>query len=307
MKTGGMPFVVFLSPSQTLKIKFQCDNMDIRRKREILTEEGSAEIGQKHQFSEEDLRRLQKFRLMDDDFMSKCFEDHIECTELVVRIVLEREDLKVEQVHTQHHIKNLQGRSVILDIYAIDKQGKRYNIEIQRADRGAVAKRARYHSSVMDANTMMAKEEYEKLPETYVIFITEHDVLKKNLPIYHIDRVVQETGEYFGDESHILYVNGACQNDTPLGILMRDFSCSDPEDMHYAVLAERARYFKENEKGVAVMCKMMEDMRNEAAQAERIQLAKNLIDSQKLSFDEIARYTTLTLEEVEELARGGER
>ena len=40
---------------------------------------------------------------------------------------------------------------------------------------------------------------------------------------------------------------------------------------------------------------------------KRIQLAKNLIDSQKLSFDEIARYTTLTLEEVEELARGGER
>ena len=101
------------SPSQTLKIKFQCDNMDIRRKREILTQEGSAEIGQKHQFSEEDLRRLRKFRLMDDDFMSKCFEDHIECTELVVRIVLEREDLN-NQFRTLNMILKAFGHKVVI-------------------------------------------------------------------------------------------------------------------------------------------------------------------------------------------------
>ena len=148
-------------------------------------------MGQSNEFKEEYLERLKKFRLMDDDFMSKCFEDNIECTELVVQIVLERQDLKIEQVHAQHQIKNLQGRSIILDIYAMDSIGKRYNIEIQRADKGAVPKRARYHSSVIDSNTIMAKEEYDQLPETYVIFITEHDVLKKNLPIYHIERVIQ--------------------------------------------------------------------------------------------------------------------
>ena len=89
-------------------------------------------------FQKKDLERLRRFRLMDDDFMSKCFEDNIECTELVVKIVLNRDDLKIEQVHAQHQIKNLQGRSVILDIYAKDTNGKLYNIEIQRADRGAM-------------------------------------------------------------------------------------------------------------------------------------------------------------------------
>src|SRR5699024_3218719 len=116
-------------------------------------------------FQEKDLERLRRFRLMDDDFMSKCFEDNIECTELVVKIVLNRDDLKIEQVHAQHQIKNLQGRSVILDIYAKDTNGKLYNIEIQRADRGASAKRARYHSSVIDSNTINAKQDYDKLPE----------------------------------------------------------------------------------------------------------------------------------------------
>ena len=266
-------------------------------------------------FQKKDLERLRRFRLMDDDFMSKCFEDNIECTELVVKIVLNRDDLKIEQVHAQHQIKNLQGRSVFLDIYAKDTNGKLYNIEIQRADRGASAKRARYHSSVIDSNTINAKQDYDKLPETYVIFITENDVLKKNRPIYHIERMIQETGEYFGDEAHIIYVNGAYQDDSPLGILMKDFSCTNPSDMYYKPLYERAKYFKETKEGVATMCKMMEDMRNEAAEeaaerafkeatkAERINLAKNLILSHKLSYEEISLYTQLPLEKVKELAQ----
>ena len=62
------------------------------------------------------LKRIQEFRLMDDAFMAKCFENNVECIELVLRIVLEKEDLTVQKVETQHLIKNLQGRSVILDI-----------------------------------------------------------------------------------------------------------------------------------------------------------------------------------------------
>ncbi len=256
-------------------------------------------------YKKEYLEHIRKFRLMDDDFMSKCFEDNIECTELVVKIVLERDDLKIQKVSTQHRIKNLQGRSVILDIYATDKNGKLYNIEIQRADKGASVKRARYNSSIIDANITSPGEEYEKLSETYVIFITERDVLGRNKPIYHIDRIIRETGEYFNDESHIIYVNGEYKDDTPLGILMHDFNCADPNDMKYKQLAERTRYFKEDEKGVATMCKMMEDMRNEVAEKERIDMAKKLLlsDKLKLSYEDIAEYSNLTVEQVKELAK----
>ena len=258
---------------------------------------------QAKQFHEKDLERLQRFCLMDDDFMSKCFEDNLECTELVVHIVLNRDDLKIQQVHTQHQIKNLQGRSIVLDIYAVDQNGKRYNIEIQRADRGVGAKRARYNSSLMDANITSPGDHYENLAETYVIFITEKDVLGKKEALYHIDRVIQETGEFFGDEAHILYVNGEYQEDTPLGILMRDFHCTDPKDMRYRPLADRARYFKETEKGVATMCKMMEDMREEADLEARKSMVQNMLRDGKLSLEDIAKYSQLSLEEVEELAK----
>ena len=75
-------------------------------------------------FRPEDLQRIRGFRLMDDDFMSKCFEENIECTELVLQIVLGRDDLKVEKVAIQHQLKNLQGRSIIFDIYATDHAEK---------------------------------------------------------------------------------------------------------------------------------------------------------------------------------------
>ena len=68
-----------------------------------------------------------------------------------------------------------------MDILAVDSNNRIYNIEIQRSDRGADAKRARYNSSLIDANMTEAGDKYDALTETYVIFITENDVLKAGL------------------------------------------------------------------------------------------------------------------------------
>lgn len=253
---------------------------------------------------EEDLQRLRGFRLLDDDFMSKVFEDK-ECTKFLLQIILNRTDLKVITVHGQHDIKNLQGRSVRLDILAVDVEGRVYNIEIQRSDKGAEVKRARYNSSLIDANVTEPGEKYENLCESYVIFITENDTMKAGLPIYHIDRTVKETGELFGDESHIIYVNSQIKDESALGKLMHDFYCTDPKDMNYKILAERVRYFKEDEKGVATMCRVMEDMRNETAREERIAMAQRLLKLGKLSYEEIAETAVLTVEEVKALDEKG--
>ena len=223
------------------------------------------DIQKKH---EEDLQRIRNFRLLDDDFMSKVFEDKT-CAEILLRIILQRKDLKVKYVYVQQEIKNLQGRSIRLDILAEDTNEKLYNVEVQRSDKGASRKRARHNSSLLDANITDAGEDYEKLNSTYVIFITENDILKRGLPIYHIDRTVKETGESFEDGAHIIYVNSQIKNETELGKLMHDFSCTNAEDMNYSVLADRVRYFKEDEKGVSTMCKAMEDMRNEAHEEGR--------------------------------------
>ena len=214
----------------------------------------------KHQ---EDLQRLRGFRLLDDDFMTKVFED-LSCAELLLRIILNDEGIRVLEAHSQRGIKNLQGRSVKLDILAVDSHNRVFNVEVQRSDRGAGAKRARYNSALIDANVTEPGDQYEDLNETFVIFITENDVMKAGLPIYHIDRVVRETGKLFEDEEHIIYVNSQIKDETKLGRLMHDFSCTDAKDMYNKVLADRVRYFKEDERGVEIMCREMEIMRNQA-------------------------------------------
>ena len=249
---------------------------------------------------EEDLRRLRGLRLLDDDFMQKVFEDKA-CTELLLQIILKRADLKVLHVNGQQDIKNLQGRSVTLDILAVDTDNKVYNIEIQRSDKGAAVKRARYNSSLLDANLTRKGDAYDALNETYVIFITENDVLRGGLPIYHINRIIEEMGKSFGDEAHIIYVNSQIKDDTALGKLMHDFTCTNPDDMNYPVLAQRVRYFKEDTKGVATMCRAFEEVREETKHEQSIEIAKSLLEVGKMTYEEIARSVQLPVEEVKAL------
>lgn len=259
----------------------------------------------------EDLRRIQSLRLLDDDFMNKVFEDKA-CAEFLLQIILERTDLTVQKVHSQHNLKNLQGRSVRLDILATDEAGRVYNIEVQRSDKGAGAKRARYNSSLIDANITEPGDNYENLNETYVIFITEHDVLKAGQPIYHIDRMIQETSASFGDGSHILYVNAQIKNNTALGQLMHDFACTKAEEMHYPILAKRVRYFKEEQEGVATMSRIFEEIKREAAQEaarktareKSIQVARRMLMMGKYSYEEISAISDLTMDEVKALDEG---
>ena len=80
---------------------------------------------------------------------------------------------------TEYPIKNRQGRGVCFDVFARDSKGREHDIEIHRANKGAEPKRARYNSALMHANAFMSGEDVDKLHDSYVIFITENDVMDK--------------------------------------------------------------------------------------------------------------------------------
>ena len=248
------------------------------------------------------------FCLLDDPFMTVIFQDSLACVDLVIQIILGNPNLHATKVVTQDTLKNLHGHSVRLDIHAI-ADGQEFNIEIQRAAVGAARRRARYNSSIIDAAALSAGEDYERLPETYVIFITETDVLGRELPIYHVQRTIRETQETFDDGSHIIYVNSSVIDDTPLGRLMHDFRCKRVEEMHYDVLKERAERFKDEAKGVVKMSsnplwdefvraydeemrdkvsaevrkEVSAEVRKEVSEKERVFSIKNLMKNLKLS------------------------
>jgi hypothetical protein len=255
------------------------------------------------QLHQEDLNRLQSLRYMDDDFMTVCLADNFEGVELILRIVLGKKDIIIKSVRTQEPLKNLLGRSATLDVHAIDCDNKEFDVEIQRKDAGAGAKRARHNSSLLDAHILNVGDDTENIPDSYVIFITENDVMKGNQPIYPVERYVTigENKVLFGDGSHILYVNGKYRGNDEVGKLMHDFSCTNPDDMNYEALAKKARYFKHDEKGVSTMCKILEDMRNETALNNSKEIAIRMIKAGKNSLEDIAIFTELSLETVKEL------
>ncbi len=252
---------------------------------------------------DQDEQRIRGFRLLDDDFMKMVFDNNNEATELLLNVFFDRTDMKVLSVVSQREIKNTNGRSVRLDIYAVDSDGKHYDIEIQRQDRGAGERRARFNSSMLDSKLLKSGENPDSMPDSYVIFITEKDVRGQNRPLYHFCRTDIDTNDLFDDGSHIIYVNGAYKNEeTAIGRLMHDFRCVEADDMHNKILAEKVRYFKETEGGREEMCKVMEDMRNETINYRNIEVAKAMIECGNISYEDIAKISQLTLEKVKELA-----
>lgn len=242
---------------------------------------------------------LKNLTIMSDIFMRNVLKKK-ECTEYMIQTVL-NDRIHILDQTIQKDYKNLQGRSAIMDCVARDDRNRRINVEIQQEKEGASPKRARYHSGLMDMNTLNPGEDFDTLPDNYVIFITKTDVLGLKKQIYHIDRRIRETGEIFGDDTYIVYVNGGMQDDTEVGRLVHDLHCRDAKDIYSKVLAQRVYELKETQEGIAVMCKEMDEIYNdgmnrgieyERKNTERERDRANRAEAQSYN---VARLTTLLL------------
>lgn len=258
---------------------------------------------------EDTLEAIGKLCLLDDNLMTLVFDRNIEATELLLNIILQRNDLKVLEVVAQREYKNSMpsGRSITIDIYAVDGNDKVYDIEVQRASEGADVHRARFHSSMIDTKMLKAGQEFKEIHDSYVIFITANDVIGAGCSLYHVNRTIEETGAYFNDGSHIIYVNGSYKDDNdPIGKLMHDFRCLSSADMFYPILAKQVKYFKETEGGQEIMCQVFEDLAEKRAEEARIEekkaFARRLIARGKQTVEEIAEDADLPIEVVRDLA-----
>ena len=210
------------------------------------------------------LERVQNLRLIDDELMTLVFSGDIKATELLIRILLNRNDLTVTKSMTQVEKHNLFGRSVKLDVVAEDIFKTEYNIEIQRADEGADPRRIRYHQAMLDSHTLKKKQKFKDLPNLYIIFILEHDLFEKGQPVYLVNKILNikdEDGNNlpFDDGCNIMYVNGDYRGDNSLGKLMHDFSTPNADEMYFDELASKVKFHKQDEQGVEMASKIVEE------------------------------------------------
>ena len=270
--------------------------------------------------------------MMNNRFMNFMLDDNKEAAQVFLRIILGDDKIKVKNVRIQSFIQNIYGHSSQLDILAQDSKGRYFNVEVQRSDEGAPARRARFYSSILDTHFLQPGKLYEELPDTYVIFITENDVLHDNLALYNIRRRIDENAKCFEDGSRIIYVNSQRRDNTALGKLMQDLYCTEPKNLHYHEFAERMEFLKYSKEGEEKMTDVIEEyaarkaeaLAKEAAkkaarkaakeaakeaakkaeekeQANRIELAQGLL-ADGMSIEFTVRHSKLTEAEVRELA-----
>ncbi len=247
-------------------------------------------------------KRIKNLTVMSDILARNVFKDKKAC-EYVLRIILGDNELTVTENYTQMDFKNMHGRATVLDCVVKDRNGRSFNVELQQDNEGAHPKRARYHLGMLDSNVLDTGKFFDKLPETYVIFVTLNDTLGYGLPIAHIDRTIRENGKDFGDEAHFIYVDSSKDDGGNLGKLMHDFRCKGAKDMQAGALADRVRELKETEKGVEHMCKEMEELYDEARMDEKKENARSMAED-GMAVDRIAKILKVNVKMVQEWLAG---
>ena len=120
----------------------------------------------------------------------------------------------------------------------------------------------------------------------------------------------RDAWEEYGDGTHIIHVCAVnADEDTDLGHLVHDLLCTDPEDIYYNELREKVSYYKNDEEGIIEMTTEFNKMLKESDQRGerrgrregRRETAINMIADGSISLEKIAKYSGLSLNEVESI------
>lgn len=238
-------------------------------------------------FSPKTIETVKSYTYMTDRFMTMAFDKPV--AQHILSVIMGK-NLIVKSVKSQPVEDNFFSRSCRFDVLAEDSNGKIYNIEVQNSNEGAVPRRARYNCEKLDELVIRKGMAYNDYPETYVIFITQNDVLGDGLPIYHIRRHIEENGKLFDDGQQIIYVNGEnTDTSTALGQLMVDMQQKDAAKISNKILADRMNILKKG-RTFETMCREIEKLTADVtAEVTAEVAAKVTAEEQKKAIKKLAK------------------
>ena len=221
------------------------------------------------------LEIVKKLRPIDDVLFHKLAEDKGFCQELL-RVILQDEKLEVISNRVQVSLKNLRGRSVILDLECVLSDGLHYNIEVQKSDDENHIRRANYNASLMEMQYSEKNKPIGESPMVIVIFITQNDFLHGNKAIYHQDSYID--GKLIDDRDvgrKILYVNAQADDNTELSEYMKQFLEPDDEKIVSSNLKRVMTNYKKEEVK-SYMCKELDELIKQERAEERTEAFREL-------------------------------
>ena len=196
-----------------------------------------------------------------DDLMFCKMAEHKEFCEEILRVILEDDGLTVIEAIPQWQGKNLTGRSVVLDAKCVTGDGRHINIEVQKSDDDNHLKRARYNAAVLTTNISETGKKFEFIPDVCIVFISKFDIFDGGLPLYHIDKVVRETGQVIEDGLTEIFVNTVNYDGSKPARLMKLFTENDAySNDEFPVTSELKSRLKSSEGGSRAMNEILEKL-----------------------------------------------
>ena len=195
---------------------------------------------------------LKQRNLMDNLFFLKTVEDK-EAAEELIQLLICNKRVKIIENQSNKSLINIENRSVALDLYCVDEEGKEYNIEVQRTKKDNAeepTKRMRYNISMMDTHTIEKGIKAKDLPEIYGIMISEFDPFGEGRLRYEIKRKIENSGKKTDNGIHEIYVFTRGKGDSDLKELVEFFENSNGYNEKFPKLSKRVMYLKEDEKGM---------------------------------------------------------
>lgn len=220
--------------------------------------------------------KVRDFRPIDDVFFEVLAQSIPVCQEML-RTIMEDESLLVTDVVTQSSERNLYGRSVRLDALCVLGDGAKVNIEVQRSDNDNHLKRARFNASSITVKDSEPGTKFDSVLELYIVYISEFDFLQGNKTIYHVEKVLRETGELIDDGLHEMFVNTVIDDGTDIAELMSCFTKKEVKNSKFPALSSEVKRLKETEGGVQVVCEVMQRYENLAIKRDHIEKIQKMI------------------------------
>lgn len=244
-------------------------------------------------------RIVDRLCLMDDTLFRTVAEDVAFCEE-ILKVILQKGDLKVLSVQVQKDFHHVKTHSVVLDVLCTDSENKRYNIEVQQEDNDDHQKRVRYHVACIDTTIFEKGQKYAALPEVCVIYISRFDIFKKGRTIYHIDRTIRETNDVVDNGLHEVYVNTQIDDASDIAALMKIFKSTEVvQDKRFQIVCARLREYKEG-KGRVKMCQLVEEYAREIARETQIETAKKAF-AMGMTLENVGRIVSLSEDDLKKI------
>jgi len=236
-------------------------------------------------------KRLQDLTIKNNFMFGAVMCDENNCKGFLER-VLQFPIARVEISKEKSIVYHPEYKGVRLDVYAKDEQGTHYDIEMQAIQKTAIEKRCRYYHSQMDMESLLNGEEYENLPNSYVIFICDFDPFGEKKYCYTFENVCLENKELvLKDGCKSIFLSTKGENDDEVSQALVNFlhfvkadlveSEADFQDEFVSELQKYIRHIKESrEMGERFMLfeELLKDERAEGrAEGRREALTDTLI------------------------------